>query len=210
MEIKLDTSKLKNVARAMRDFPELAKKSIPPAINRTLSAVNTRMQKDITTKYKVKKSDLSGGKKYKSEQSNNLIKLTKATVRNPSGQINVRGRTLTLSRFLQGKKEPTSHKGKSRKAIKRIKSPKVQVKKGGTKRVNKSFIAKARGTTGIFMRDENGKLRMLRTLSVAQMASNKEVLKSAEQTAVETLEKRIEHEMEYRLDKLAGEVNGNS
>ncbi|QNU67260.1 hypothetical protein EHE19_001570 [Ruminiclostridium herbifermentans] len=210
MEIKLDTSNLKNVARAMRDFPELAKKSLPPAINRTLSAVNTKIQKGITKIYKIKKSDLSGGKKYKSESSNNLINIKKASVKNPSGQIEVRGRTLNLARFLQTPKGPVSTKGMKKAAIRRRKPAKVQVKKGKSKYIAKTFVQKSRGAVGIFTRDHNGKLKMLHTLSVAQMASNKEVLKSAEQTAVETLEKRIEHELEYRLDKLAGEVNGNS
>lgn len=210
-EISIDTTKLENLSKVMKKAPpEIAQKALPAAVNRTLTTVSTQMQKEITTRYKIKKSDITGGKKYKSESSNNLITVKKASSKNPSGQLTVRGSTLTLSRFLQGQKVPISHKGKTMKAIKRLKSPKVQVKRGGVKSVNRAFIQRAKGTTGIFVRDENNKLRMLRTLSVAQMAGNKEVLKVAEQTAIDTLEKRMVHEIEYRLNKMAGDVSGNT
>jgi hypothetical protein len=210
MELSIDTSQLKTLSKAMKEFPTIAKKALPAAINRTVSTVNTKMQKEITTRYKIKKSDLSGGSKYKGEKSNNLIKVKKASVQDPSGNINIRSGTLTLSRFLQLPKSPVPVKGKTKKAIQKIKPPKVQVKRGGTKPVKGTFVLKANGTTGIFARDENGKLRMLRTLSAAQMASNKDVMKVVEETAGETLQQRFEHEMQYRINKLAGGVNGSS
>ncbi len=210
-EINIDTTKLENLSKVMKKAPpEITQKALPAAVNRTLTTVNTQMKKEITTRYKIKKSDISGGKKYKSESSNNLITVKKASSKNPSGQLTVRGSTLTLSRFLQGQKTPVSHKGKTMKAIKRLKSPKVQVKRGGVKSVNRAFVQRSKGATGIFVRDQNNKLRMLRTLSVAQMAGNKEVLKIAEQTAIDTLEKRMEHEIEYRLNKMAGDLSGNT
>lgn len=209
-DISINASGLDTLSRALERFPDIAAKALPPAINRTLSTVNTKLQKEITTKYKIKKSDLNGGGKYKSEKSNNLIKIKKATSHSMDGRIDVRGSTLNLSRFLMGNKSPVSHKGKTKKQILKIKFPKVQVMKGSSKIVKGAFIQNAKNATGIFNRNQNGKLRMLRTLSIAQMAGNKEILKVAEETAIETLEKRIEHEMEYRMNRMAGEVNGNS
>lgn len=209
-QIFIDTQNIDNLSKAMKKFPDIAAKSIPAAINRTLSTANTRMQKEITIKYKIKKSDLSGGSKYKSEKSNNLIRVKKATAKDAQGRIDVRGSTLTLGRFLQGNRSPISHKGKTMTQIKRIRFPKVQVKRGSTKQVGGSFVAVAKNATGLFARDENGKLRMLHTLSVAQMAGNKEVLETTQQSAMEDLEKRIEHELDYRLNKLAGDANGRS
>ena len=211
MEIQIDTKNLDKLDIELKKFPKEAQKSIPAAINRTLSTVNTKMQREITTKYKLKKSDLSGGNKYKSEASNNLIKVKKASAMLPEGRIEVRGSTLTLSRFLQGSKTPVSYKGKTQKQIKKLRPSRVQVKRGSTKSIKGSFLAKARGgTMGIFIRDLNGKLKMLHTLSVAQMASNKEVAQATQVVATDTLNKRIEHEIEYRINKMAGEVHGNA
>jgi hypothetical protein len=210
MEMSINTNGMKSLSKTMKKFPGITEKALPPAINRTLTTVNTKMQKEITMKYRIKKSDLNGGSQYKSETSNNLIKIKKASNKDPSGKLTVRGSSLTLSRFLQGNKSPVSHKGKTMKQIKKLKSPKVQVKKGDSKPVKGAFVQKAKGTVGIFQRDQNGKLQMLRTLSVAQMASNKEISNTANKIAKETLEKRLEHEMKRRIEKLAGEVNGNS
>lgn len=209
-QIFIDTQNLNSLGKTMKQFPDVAAKSIPAAINRTLSTANTRMQKEITTKYKIKKSDLSGGSKYKSEKSNNLIKVKKATTKDAQGRIDVRGSTLTLARFLQGNRTPVSHKGKTMAQIKRIRFPKVQVKRGTTKRVGGSFVATAKNATGLFARNENGKLRMLHTLSVAQMAGNQEVLETTQQSAMADLEKRIEHELDYRINKLKGDANGRT
>lgn len=210
--VNIDTRDLARLTRKLKIIPGEMPDAILSAINKSLASVNTKMQREITVKYKIKKKDLNGkGNKYKSERSNNLIKLKKATRTNINANIEVRGSSLTLARFLSKPKKPVKTKGKTAAAIKKIPQPTVQVFQGGRKRLSqdpKTFVAKGRGKTiGIFKRQPSGALTVLRTLSVAQMASNPDVLKAVQAEAKTIMAKKISEEINYRFSKIKGGID---
>ena len=60
------------------------------------------------------------------------------------------------------------------------------------------------GGTHIWMREGKSRtpVRLLRTLSVPQMISNDEVINTIQEKSGEKLHERINHEIEWRLNKL--------
>ena len=198
--IKVDDAELKNIYKALGKYPETAKKAVISATNRTLQSANTELQRNITQRYNIKKKDLNGGGQYKGESSNNLIKVKKAHGGDLTGSINIRGGHLTLYRFVRGNKMPRNKKGKGYVS--------VQVKKGGTKKMSRyNFIQYGKGgALQMFQRHSNSRniSRLLKTVSVAHMASNDEVINKTQEMANETLQKRVQHEIEYRLKKIKG------
>ena len=198
VDIKVDDNELKRIYKALKGHKEEAKKAVVSALNRTVQSANTELQKNITANYNIKKKDLNGGNAYKGESSNNIIKVKKASTANLSASINVRGSSLTLYRFVRGNKQPRNKKGKGYVS--------VQVKKGATKKMSRvNFIQYGKGgALQIFQRHSRSRdiSRALKTLSVAQMASNKDVMKNTQEKANEMLRKRVDHEIEHRLSKL--------
>lgn len=201
VEITIDDRALQKIYDGLKEHEEVARKAIISAVNRTVKSANAELQRNITKNYNIKKGDLSGGSAYKGESSNNLIKVKNATTSNFNASIEVRGGYLTLYRFAQGNKQPTNKKGS------RVR---VKVKKGkAVKMSNVNFINYPRGNKGnlqIFQRHKGSRdiSRVLKTISVAHMASNEQVIEPTQAKANETLEKRATHELEYRLKKIKG------
>lgn len=206
---EVDQKELKNLVFALKKYPEEAKKGIVSAVNKSLKTTNTAMQRAITRRYNIKKSDLTNGKQFKSEASNTLIKEKKATDSNLNAQILVRASRLALvpQRGMLNQTMPTSHKGLTRKQIKKsVKPPKVKVLRGRWKSFGAhSFVARGKGgTIGLFTRDERtGALNMRRTTSPANMAREESVVKATQKASAESLKKYAEHEIEYRLGKVS-------
>lgn len=201
VSIKVDDRELQKIYNGLKEHEEVARKAIISAVNRTIQSTNTELQRHITKNYNLKRQDLNGGSKYKGESSNNLIKVKKATTSNFSASVEVRGGLLTLYRFAQGNKQPTNKKGA------RVR---VKVKKGkAAKMSNVNFINYPRGNKNnlqIFQRHKSSRdiSRLLKTISVAHMASNEKVVEPTQKKANETLQKRAEHELQYRLSKIKG------
>lgn len=197
VDLKIDDAELNKIYSALKKYPKQVKSASISAVNRTINSANTELQKNITKIYNIKKGDLSGGKKYKSEKSNNMIEVKKANNSNPSAYIRVRGSHLTLYRFVRGAGVPDNRKGK------RVT---VRVKKANTVKLSRTtFIQQAKGGAFQIFGRKNGSRkieRLLKTTTVAHMASKKEVLEKTQQKAQETLKKRVEHEIEYRLNKI--------
>ena len=200
IEIKTNDEQFKKLFEALEEIPEEAKKACVSAINSTIKETNTNLQRAITQKYNIKKNELSGNSKYKSVKSNNLMKVEKATFKDMSAAIDIRGTALTLNRF-----RPSPDKLPKKKP----KNIKVQVTKG--KKLNigankKPFIIKGKGgTVGIFSREnDQRKMKMLRTLSTGAMARQEDVYKDVVEQQSKTLDKKIEQEIKYRLSKLKG------
>lgn len=200
VSIKVDDSDLNKIYKAFKKYPDVAKKAVVAATNRTIQSANTELQRNITQRYNIKKKDLSGGGQYKGESSNNIVKVNKANTGNLKASINVRGGYLTLYRFVRGNKMPRNKKGKGYVS--------VQVKKGKTAKLSRyNFIQRGNGgALQIFQRPSDSRKirRVLKTASVAHMASNEEVMGNTQKKAQETLKKRVEHEIAHRLNKLKG------
>lgn len=195
VDAQFDQNELKKLTNALKDIPKECKSGLVSAVNKSVKSTNTAMQKAITQRYNIKKSDLSGGTKL------NLAKKTSL-----EASIEVRGSRLALitARGMVTPKQPKSHKGKTMKQIKRMAPPKVKILKGKQKTYKHGFIATGKGgTVGLFTRDASGKLEMQRTLSIANMTRQRQIAEATQKAAKEALTKNVAHEIEYRLQKVS-------
>ncbi|BAK99711.1 hypothetical protein OBV_25130 [Oscillibacter valericigenes Sjm18-20] len=201
----MDGESLKKLTEALGAYPKECANGIVSAINKSVHSVNVAMKREISKKYNLAQKDLSGGGAFKSTASNNLIRENKASYANLNASITVRGGMLNPGeRFLNTPKQPKSHKGKTMRQIRKIKYPKVMIFRGA-KKTMPAFTARGRGgTMGVFTRDGE-KLKMQKTLSVAQMASNEDVWKKTSETAQKVLTEKAEQELNYRLGKVGGQ-----
>ncbi len=193
VDAQFDQNELKKLTNALKDIPKECRSGLVSAVNKSVKSTNTAMQKAITQRYNIKKSDLSGG-----------IKLNLAKKTSLEASIEVRGSRLALitARGMVTPKQPKSHKGKTMKQIKRVAPPKVKILKGKQKTYKHGFIATGKGgTVGLFTRDASGKLEMQRTLSIANMTRQRQIAEATQKAAKESLTKNVEHEIEYRLQK---------
>ncbi|HWQ29879.1 MAG TPA: phage tail protein [Negativicutes bacterium] len=193
INLEIDASGLKKIEKSLYGIQKQIPAATASALNRTLDYTSTQWGKLITRRYSIKTSDVKG--KIKKFPASKLIL---------SASMNVTGSRLSFVHFPYTPKVPGTNK-----------QVKVKVKKEsgykqiGTKR--KPFVA----TTGaksadktqfnIFKRTTNKRLPIvvLRTLSLPQMASNKEVSKKVQSLAQKKLGERIEHEIKWRLEKAA-------
>lgn len=205
IQATMDEKSLLKLTEVLEAYPKEAAAGIVSAVNKSVHSVNVAMKRSISKKYNLTQKDLNGGGAFKGAASNNLIRENKANYANLSASITVRGGMLNPgARFLSTQKQPRSHKGKTMRQIRRIKYPKVTIYRGA-KKTMPAFTASGRGgTTGVFVRDGK-KLKMQKTLSVAQMASNEDVWKQTSETAQKVLAEKVEQELNYRLGKVGGQ-----
>lgn len=198
--IKIDDKGLKQTIKKLSAFPKEIPKATVAALNRTATFANNRIKKEVIKKYSIKSAEVQ-----------QTLTMKKATTQNLTTYISSEGRRYTLAHFERNLKS----------AAKRGGAVKVQVKKGGTKTVNTqpgAFVAsmsgpkKKRGvkkttTSGIFLIAQRVgaaryPIKVLRTLSVPQMISSNDISEIVLKESQSMLQKRIEHEVEYRLSKL--------
>ncbi|MEB3103081.1 phage tail protein [Ferviditalea candida] len=183
--IVIDTSQLNKVVKGLGEFEKQMPGAFTSAVNRTLDHVYSKTGSIVKGHYNVTSKEIKDS-----------MEKHKATYSRPRAWIQIRSRRFTLARFLPGGLGSTS------------KIAKVKVKKSaGYKRVGgnpKPFVQHSPdGNTHIFRR--TGKKRypidVLRTISPTQMVENLNVEKEIQEAANKMLEKRIDHEINYRLKK---------
>lgn len=182
VEFKIDTKDLEKKMKKLSQFPKEAKKAASSAINRTLTFTAKKTGQEVKKYYNIKISEVKGGLTIKKANSGNL-----------SGLIISRDRRLSLGRFVRGK---------SKKAVK------VRVKKS-TKKVStdpKAFVLTLGGNTQVAKRTgkTNYPIEVLRTVSIPQMISSKDVQPNVQKESGEYLAKRTTHELNYQIKKLIG------
>lgn len=183
----INDKELKKIAIKFKDFPNKVPAATAAAINRTLTYTITQTKKEVTNEYSIKQKDVGATLKKKRASKGSL-----------NAYIESKGSTIALSKFPYNPKQYR----------KRNKKVKVKVKKQEGYKVIKTsptaFVQTMNGATHIWMREGKKRtpVRLLRTLSVPQMISNEKVIKAIEKKASEKLQERIEHEIEWRLNKL--------
>lgn len=205
IEAAMDSESLQKLTDALSKYPKECANGVVSAINKSVHGVDVELQRSISTRYNITKKELMGGGAFKSYGSNNLIRERKANFSNLNAGIEVRGSRLNAgARFLNTPKQPKSHKGKTMRQIKRMRYPRVTIIKGQKKPLA-AFVAYGKGgSRGVFVRDGN-KLKMQKTLSIAEMASNDTVWKETSKKSQKILQDKVAHELDYRLRKLGKE-----
>ncbi len=190
-EINVDTKQLQRVAV---ELAEVSKKDVPKAvvaaINRTIQTVGTDMKREAVAGYEIKSGDVQ-----------KTLKLKRASASNMQAVASSVGKPLGLFHFkVRPRKQPKNPK----------KYIKVKIKKSdGFKEIKKSpraFIAN-KNAANVFKRVGKNRLPIerLTTLSIPQMISRPAAIENIQRHAQETLQKRVDHEIEYRLSKVKGE-----
>lgn len=164
------------------------------AMNRGLTNARKNTSKFVREQYALKAKSI-----------NETLKLQRANKRTVSASLESRGPVMSLSAFPV---TPTKPDGGRRKV-------KVKVKAQGGKKEIKvkpgAFVGRSRnGQVQVFRRQGKSRLPIerLTTLSVPQMVSNEEVLPRIHDEALTMYEKRIHHEIDYRLSKIAKQAHG--
>lgn len=186
VSIRIDDSQMKKTLAKLSEFHKEIPKATSAAINRTLTFANKKVKQEVKNTYNIKVGEIQRS-----------IKIKKATPSKLAGEIISNGRRLTLSRF--------SKTGKWKKG----KTIKVKVKKSSVKTVNTSpsaFMISLTGNSHIVKREGDSRypLEVLHTLSIPQMIATSKVSDKVMDESQSVLQKRTEHEVEYRLKKLGG------
>lgn len=197
--IEIDGKELFKVIEKLQKYPKEIRPAIASAVNKTLDSTVTQIKKEVASEYTVKQKDIA-----------KAIEKKRAKVNNLSAMAIAEGGQVALYKFQH---TPTAPPPKQR-----YKQPvKVKVKKSGGKVVvrnkakNKAFIQPMNSANMIFAR--KGKKRYpiekLFSLSVPQMISDKNDSKGSIQRikarTEEMLVKKIDQEINYRLQKMQKE-----
>ena len=152
-----------------------------PAINRALAKGRTEVKREIRKEYLIKAKDIP-------------VIVHQAHAGNIGGSISLSDHMLDLSKFVY------KPKGVQRRGKKRILF--AQVKRGGGGNIGPGFVAQVgSGYKGPFMRKGASRLPInkLLTISAPIMASQVAVGPNIVDAMAETLDKRLDHELERVL-----------
>ncbi|MHC1683688.1 MAG: phage tail protein [Clostridiaceae bacterium] len=188
-----------NLQRVAKQIPG----ATASALNRTLDFTTTRTIKEVTNEYTVKNKTVK-----------QTIKKVRAKGNSLYAYISSTGPTISLAKFQHTPRRAPANAmkfGKGKKIVGKGYQVKVKVKKtDGYKVINtnpKAFVQKINGDEAeIYMRKGSKRFPVikLRSLSVPQMIANEKIIKSVQEVASQKLQERINHEIEWRLNKLGG------
>ncbi len=195
--IFVDTKELDKLAIGLKGLEKQMPGASASALNRTVDFIYTRIGRLVTQEYSIKITDVKKTiKKYKAKKGDLSAKLVS------------KGHTLSLAHFSFSPKKPGTRR-----------QVKVKIKRGKSKPVGvdpKAFVASTGAKSAdkvqynVFKRTTNKRLPVvvLRTLSVPQMIGNANVEAQIQEAAQKKLGERIEHEINWRLDKLKKQLKG--
>lgn len=174
---------IERAERLLTYIPKGVETAVPRAINRAMESARTAAVTKAREEYTVK-----------AKAVRSTIKLTRANASNMTGVITSTGSPIPLYDF---KVNPKTVNGRRRSPIR------VSVKHGQQTSLNRAFIARlGSGKTGVFERLGKSRLpiKMLYGPSAPQMLENDNVAEFIEKTAVETMNKRLDHEIGRLLE----------
>lgn len=179
--ITVDSRTLSDIERQLGQFKNKAPLAISRALNRATANAKTNAAKKAREEYIIKASDVK-----------NTISISKSTRNNLGATVVSKGERLGLHKFKVSPKTPRPKKPP--------KSLKVSVKKGSAKQLLHAFIADISGTK-VFERTSKARLpiRQLYGPAIPQMLGNVSVKDFIEKEAKNTLDKRLDHEVQRIL-----------
>lgn len=193
MSIIIDFDTKKVINKAMKDLakiPAEMPRVISRSINRAMDVGRTAISRDIRSRYAISHSDIK----------NVIDGVKKGTTRATSKSLNSRmvidGRPLTIYHHFNVTPREPKYGGRKFKI-------RATIIKGRRMVVKKAFIMNLRGTPQVIIRQPKGKypFKVVRTLGLPQMVSNKEVFKKIQVKMEDALAKRLDHEVDYALKK---------
>lgn len=164
----------------IKDAPQ---KAIYNVLNRAVSTVKTTSSKEVRQTYKIKHGDLT---------SNQNIRTVKAGPSRLEAAISFGGNLIPLIKFNVNPKQP-QHKTVSASVL----------NSGGKKQLIHVYVANlGKYGVGVFERQTNERdsSKQLYGPSAAQMIENDSVLNNIQSAAMDTIDKRVEHEISRILN----------
>ena len=196
--IEIDGSELLRIAEALKESPKEIRLAVAHAANETAKSVRTKVGKEVNAEYAIKQRDIK-----------KTIKIRRAKVNSATAEVISEGERIPLHYF---KHSPKNEK-RTRYGVK------AQVKREGGLKVikpnsagNKAFKVKIHDSSMIFIRkgEKRIPIKKLHTLSVPQMISDingkSPVIKRIQLHTQKELAKKVDQEINYRLDKIAKEA----
>ena len=176
-EIKIDESQLRFIESNFDNLKGKMPNALANAINRSMEMVKTEALRQATSKYTIKKGELSDS-----------IKFTKSSGGNLTARIVSTGSVIGLDHF----KLTPKTRGKYKKTVNSI------VKKGEGGSIPNAFIAYSDGRLGAFKRKGEKRLPIERLMgpSAPQMLGEDSILEYLQRFMEEKLNMRLEHEIE--------------
>lgn len=176
-EIKIDESQLRFIESNFDNLKGKMPNALANAINRSMEMVKTEALRQATSKYTIKKGELSDS-----------IKFTRSSGGNLTARIVSTGSVIGLDHF----KLTPKTRGKYKKTVNSI------VKKGEGGSIPNAFIAYSDGRLGAFKRKSTKRLPIERLMgpSAPQMLGEDSILEYLQGFMEEKLNMRLEHEIE--------------
>lgn len=207
--IEVNSKNLLKVIDSLSEFPKEIRPAIARVINKTMDSTITQVKKEVNAEYTIKQKDVAQSIKRERAKVNKLTS-TSTSLGNPIPVYKFKHTPQKPPDPKVGYKQPvraTIKKGSGRKLVK-------------NKVGNKGFILKMKskksdeGINMIFARKGKRRYPIERifSLSIPQMISDEEGRKGSIQRiqarAEEMLDKKVEQEINYRLDKVKKEAGG--
>ena len=176
-EIKIDESQLRFIESNFDNLKGKMPNALANAINRSMEMVKTEALRQATSKYTIKKGELSDS-----------IKFTRSSGGNLTARIVSTGSVIGLDHF----KLTPKTRGKYKKTVNSI----VKKVEGGS--IPNAFIAYSDGRLGAFKRKSTKRLPIERLMgpSAPQMLGEDSILEYLQGFMEEKLNMRLEHEIE--------------
>lgn len=180
--IEITSEQIDRIHSLLGGIQNAPQKVIYNVLNRAVTNVKTTSSREVRKTYKIKSSDLT---------SHQNIKIAKAGPSKLEAAIEFGGNLIPLMKFNVTPKQP------QRKTV----SASV-LTSGGKKRLVHAYVANLKYGVGVFERktSERESSRELYGPAAAVMVDNKEVLEKVQDSAIETIDKRIEHEISRILN----------
>lgn len=176
--IEITVPQIEKLQEKLKDMPEKIPVVTARAMNRAIEAARTQAARSVRETYHVKHGDVI-----------KTIKVKKAHAGDLEANFSSKGETLKLVKFRVKANKPLPTRGKYVVA---------SVKKGSSKMVNKTFMAKIfKGEPNVYSRvgTKRFPVRAHYGPSIPQMAGNEQVISKVEKRAEEVLDKRLDHEI---------------
>ncbi|WP_322199427.1 phage tail protein [Acutalibacter intestini] len=183
--IEITNKQIERVNLILSAVPGGAEKALSSVIKRATSTVKTKSTKAVSEVYAISQKDIRA-------ESNITVK-TQMADGGVVGTVRYAGHAIPLYRFNVSPKRPAYHEQVTA-AVKRNSTPTALIH---------AFTAQMKsGHIGIFERDTRPRLPVSEKYgpSVPGMAGNLEIVEQVEEAAQETIEKRLEHEIERILN----------
>lgn len=182
--IEVDVGQMENIERLLGHIPGAVPKAVSRAINRAIDSVKTEAARKVRETYYIKNKDIMDTVKVKKSSPSDLM-----------AEFVSRGSAMPVIKFQVNPKKPQP---------KRKKQIIVRVKRGEGGTIMGAFVAKMRnGRIGVYNRVGRARFPIVERYgpAVPQMLGEDGVREYIESKAQETLEKRLDHE----IDRLLGD-----